>query len=248
MGEVRIGMCQIACLDGDRKGNLARIENAVAEAARAGAEIACLPEMAIYGWVNPDSHRRAQPIPGEDSQRLCAMAKQYGVALCTGLAEKDGQYLYDAALLIDCTGRVSLKHRKINLLSELMSPQYTPGEEVNIAVTGFGKVGVLICADTHDEEILARMAGLHPDLVIVPYGYAAQESEWPEHGAVLEGVVTNAAKTIGAPVIGTNLIGEITHGPWAGRTYAGHSVAADSTGNLLAVGSDFDREVLVVAM
>ena len=176
------------------------------------------------------------------------IARQHGVALCVGLAEKEGGHLHDAALLIDRAGRVLLKHRKINLLSELMSPPYTPGQEVNVTVTEFGKVGILICADTHDEEILARMARLRPDLVIVPYGYAAQESEWPEHGAVLERVVTNAAKAIGAPVIGTNLIGEITHGPWAGRTYAGHSVAADGTGGILDIGRDFDRDVLVVTM
>ena len=90
MGTVRIGMCQIACLDGDRKGNLARIENAVAEAAEAGAEIACLPEMALYGWVNSDAHRRAQPIPGEDAQRLCAIAQQHGVALAPAWRRRTG--------------------------------------------------------------------------------------------------------------------------------------------------------------
>lgn len=246
MNAVRIAMCQIVCLDGDRRGNLARIENAVAEAAGAGAAIACLPEMAIYGWVNPDAHRRAHPIPGEDSQRLCEIARKHKIAVCVGLAERDGEPLYDSALLIDDTGRIVLKHRKINLLSELMTPPYTSGRDVGIARTRFGRIGILICADTHEPAILKRMAGLSPNLVLVSYGYAAPEEAWPEHGKELERVVTNAAKAVDAPVIGTNLIGQITHGPWTGRPYGGHSVAADRAGRILALGRDFDRDVATV--
>jgi predicted amidohydrolase len=246
MRVVRIAMCQIVCLNGDRRGNLARIENAVAAAAGGDADIACLPESTLYGWVNPDAHQKAHPIPGEDSQRLCAMAARYGLNICIGLDEKDGAHLYDAALLIDTTGRILLKHRKIILLSELMTPPYSPGEEVKIIETRFGRIGVLICADTHEPGILKRMAKLKPDLVLVPYGYAAPQEAWPEHGKQLERVVIHAAKTIGAPVIGTNLIGQITHGPWTGQTYGGHSVAADGTGAILALGADFDAQVRLV--
>jgi predicted amidohydrolase len=243
---IRIAMCQIVCLDGDRRGNLARVENAVAEAAAVGAEIACLPETALLGWVNPDAHQRAHPIPGADSQRLCESAAAHRIHLCVGLDEKEGQDLYDTALLIDDAGRILLKHRKIILLSELMTPPYSAGDEVKVAHTKFGKVGLLICADTHETALLARMASLKPDLLLVPYGYAEQEEAWPEHGKQLERVVTNAARTVGAPVIGTNLVGQITHGSWAGRTYGGHSVAADRTGIILARGRDFDRDVRTV--
>ncbi len=89
---------------------------------------------------------------------------------------------------------------------------------------------------------------MKPDLVLVPYGYAAEEQAWPDHGRQLERVVRNAAVTIGAPVVGTNLVGEVTHGPWTGRTYGGHSVAADGTGELLAVAADFDRDIRTVTL
>ncbi|UCE46793.1 MAG: hypothetical protein JSW47_14410, partial [Phycisphaerales bacterium] len=67
MKTVRIAMCQVFCLNGDRRGNLVRIENAIRDAKEAGANIACLPETALLGWVNPEAHRRAHPIPGPDS-------------------------------------------------------------------------------------------------------------------------------------------------------------------------------------
>jgi predicted amidohydrolase len=249
-------MCQIVCLDGDRRGNLARIENAVGEAKQAGAVLACLPEMAIYGWVNPDAHRRAHPIPGEDSERLCELARRQKMHLCVGLAEKEAERLYDTAILIDDEGRILLKHRKINLLEWLMSPPYSPGQDVKAVETALGRIGVLICADTHEQDIVQRMADLQPDLVLVPYGYAAEESAWPDHGKALERVVSNAAKVIGAPVIGTNLIGQITHGPWTGRTYGGHSVAAmrqpcmqeKKEALVQVVARDFDRDIRLVVI
>lgn len=248
MQTLRIAIAQIICLDGDRRGNLARIDSAVRQAKDQDAEIVCLPEMSLLGWVNPDAHHRAHPIPGQDSQALSALARDHQVHLCAGLAEKEGEHLYDAALLIDDTGRILLKHRKINLLSELMTPPYTPGRDVDAVETRFGRIGLLICADTHDSRILARMAELKPRLVLVPYGYAAEQAAWPAHGKVLEDVVANAARTIGAPVIGTNLIGRISHGPWKGRTYGGHSVAADGEGRILAKAKDLDRDVQVVVL
>lgn len=127
MSRVKIAMCQIVCMDGDRRGNLARIEKAVADAAKTGAEIVCLPESVILGWVNPEAHRRAQSIPGEDSKRLCEMAMRHKVFLCVGLDEKAGEDLYDSALLIDDAGQILLKHRKHILLSELMTPPYSAG-------------------------------------------------------------------------------------------------------------------------
>ena len=243
---MKIAMCQIFTLDGDRAGNFVRIENAVAEAKAAGVDVACLPEMALLGWVNPEAHTRAYPIPGPDSDRLCKMAKDYHIFLSVGLAEKDGDCLYDSAILVNSDGQILLKHRKINLLSELMTPPYTPGEDVGVVETEFGGIGLLICADTHKNSILKRMAALKPDLLLVPYGYAAVENEWPRHGKLLENVVRNSACQTGACAIGTNLVGQITNGPWKGRIYGGQSVAMDQTGRILSIAKDRDRDINVV--
>jgi predicted amidohydrolase len=241
-------MCQIFSLDGDRAGNFMRIENALREAKAAGAEIACFPETALLGWVNPDAHHRACPIPGADSNHLCKLAKVHDIYLCAGLEEKDGGKLYDSAVLIDNEGRILLKHRKINLLAELMTPPYAAGESVDAVETEFGKIGLLICADTHENKILKRMAALKPALLIVPYGYAAEEHQWPKHGKQLEKVVKNTARTTGAFVVGTNLVGEITNGPWRGRVYGGQSVAVDNAGRTISVAKDRDRDINIFSI
>ena len=248
MAMVRVAMCQIFVLDGDRPGNFVRIENAVRQAKELGPEIVCLPETVVLGWVNPDAHERAHPVPGEDSERLCGLARKYRVYLCVGLEEKDGPHLFDSAILVNNRGEIILKHRKINTMPELMSPPYSAGTEVDTVRTKFGRIGLLICADTHDDRILARMADMRPDLLLVPYGYAAPQDDWPGHGGQLAAVVTKAAMTVGAPVVGTNLVGEITHGPWRGRIYGGQSVAADKNGSIIAAAADRDRDIKVVSI
>ncbi len=154
--------------------------------------------------------------------------------------------MFDSVVLIDDKGKILLKHRKINLLTELMNPPYTAGKNVDIVETEFGKIGLLICADTHKEDILHRMAMLKPDLLLIPYGYAAEENQWPGHGRELEKVVKRTAQKTGAPVVGTNLIGEITKGPWKGRIYGGHSIAVDKTGKTISVAKDRDRDINIV--
>lgn len=242
---VAIGMAQIACLDGDKEGNIVRIENAVAEATHKGAQIVVFPESCLLGWENPDAHLRACSIPGADSGRLANLAKKYGVFLCIGLDEKDGDKLYDSAILIDETGRILLKHRKINVLPELMSPPYSVGNGVQSVQTKFGKIGIMICADSFLGDLVRSMGDQTPDLVLIPYGWAAPEAEWPNHAKSLEEVVRKVARTVGCPVVGTDLVGSITNGPWRGQVYGGSSVAVDASGKVMALGRDRDRDVIV---
>ena len=246
---VKVAMCQIFCLDGDREGNFVRIENALRDASKAGADIACFPESSILGWVNPDAYTRAFPIPGNDSDRLCELARRYKLHLCIGLDEKDEDKLYDSAVLIDDTGKILLKHRKMNNLDGvkgLMVPNYTSGEQVDAVDTRFGKVGVLICADTFDDKNLKNMADRKPVLLLVPYGWVSGEMTWPKHGEDLASVVGRAAWLTGAPVVGTDSVGEVTHGCWAGGYYGGASVACDPQEGRLGVAADRDRDVKIV--
>ncbi len=245
---IRIAMAQIVCLDGDREGNFVRIEHALKQATEQQAEIVCFPEMALLGWVNSDAHKRANPIPGPESGRLCKLAKYYDVYICIGIEEKVRDRLYNSVILISNEGEILLKHRKNNLLSELMTPPYTPGEEVNAVDSPIGKVGLLICADTFVEDNLNQMAKLHPDLLLVPYGWAEKEEAWPQHAKKMEEVIVNAARTVKTPVIGTNLVGEITKGPWAGRVFGGQSVAVNANGQVLARGCDRDKDIIIVDM
>jgi N-carbamoylputrescine amidase len=246
--KVRVAVCQILVIDGDRDGNFRRIEYALQTAREQHANIAAFPESSILGWENPYAHKSATPIPGADGDRIAALAKQYGLMIAIGLDEKDGDKLYDSAILVDRHGKVLWKHRKLNVLPELMDPPYAEGdaESINVVDTEFGRIGVVICADTFSDEYANRIASLKPDLMLVPYGWAETVDKWPAHERDLEELVISRAKLWKCPVVGTDLVGEMTHGPWTGRTYGGGSVVADGSGKILAILRDRDTDVRVI--
>ena len=247
---MRVAVCQILVIDGDREGNFRRIEYALEAAHAKHADIATFPESSVLGWENPDAHTMATPIPGTDSDRIAALARKYGMMIAIGLDEKDGDRLYDSAILVEKTGKLLWKHRKLNVLAELMDPPYSIGDRNGIGVvdTEFGRIGVIICADTFVDEYAQRVASLKPDLMLVPYGWAAQVEKWPAHEEDLERLVADRAKMWKCPTIGTDLVGEMTHGPWKGRTYGGGSVVADASGRVLEVLRDRDTDLRVVEL
>jgi len=247
---VRIAVCQILAIDGDREGNFRRIEYALEQARAERADIAAFPESVILGWQNPDAHRLATPIPGADSDRIAALARQYGLMISIGLDEKDGERLYDSAILIDKTGKLLWKHRKLNVLAQLMDPPYAVGapEGIGAVDTEYGRIGILICADTFVDAYVERINQLKPDLVLVPYGWAAEVDKWPQHEKDLEHLVARRAAAWKCPVVGTDLVGVIMHGPWKGQTYGGASVVADGSGQVVAILRDRDVEVRVVEL
>ena len=245
---VRLAICQILVIDSDREGNFRRIEYALEQAAAEHAQIAVFPESSILGWENPEAHRLAEPIPGKDSSRIGALAHKYGLMIAIGLDEKDGDRLYDTAILVDKSGRILWKHRKINVLPELMTPPYSQGrpEDIGVVETEFGRIAVLICADTFTDAFVERLKALKPDLMLVPYGWAAASDKWPEHSRELEELVKRRAAQVRCPMAGVDLVGEMTHGSWSGWTYGGSSIVVDGKGRLLFMARDRDTDLHVL--
>ncbi len=245
---VRLAICQILVIDSDREGNFRRIEYALEQAQTQRADIAIFPESSVLGWENPDAHTMATPIPGKESDRIAALAQKYHVMIAAGLDEKDGDRLYDSAILVDKTGKLLWRHRKINVLPELMTPPYSQGkpEDIGVVETEFGRIAVLICADTFSDAFVLRMKELKPDLMLVPYGWAAPNDQWPQHSRQLEDLVKKRAAQVGCPMAGVDLVGEMTHGPWTGQTYGGSSFVADGTGKILLTLRDRDTDMKVI--
>ena len=244
---VKVAVCQTRCVDSDVEGNIQRITRAVEEAAKKRAQIAAFPEAVFIGWVNAAAHELAEPIPGRFSEIVCQLAREHKIMISIGLTEKVEGGVYDSMILVGSDGEILLKHRKINTLVELLTPPYLQGNKEDLSVfdTPLGRIGVMVCADSFIEEHHQIMASLKPQLLLIPYGWAAERKEWPAHGKKLEETVSAIARNVGAATVGPNLIGEITTGSWKGKTYEGHSVVADSTGNIIAIGKDNEEEVLI---
>lgn len=243
---LRVAACQIL-VDGDPEAAMERIDQALALAHADGAHIALFPEACLFGWVNPAAHGLADPIPGATTERLGQLARKHDIMLALGLAERDGENLHNAAVLIDRDGALLLKHRKLNILSELMQPSYVPGESARDSVvqTRYGRIGLLICADTFQDESVAELASSSPDLVLVPYGWAAPEADWPGHGKSLHAWIRATARRTKAPVLGVDSVGEIVTGPWKGYPLGGQSAFSNAEGELAGPLADREPELRV---
>ena len=247
---ISIALAQILVIDSDWDGNFTRVERALATLAGQEVDLVVFPESAILGWVNPDAHQMATPIPGSDAARLSELAVRYGRNIVIGLDEKADETLYDSAIFINRAGEVVWRHRKILTLEYLIEPPYAAGDRADIGVfdTELGRVGLLICADTFDQESVHRMRELAPELLIVPYGWAAEPNEWPNHAESLHNLVKKIAREMKCPVVGVNSVGAISKGPWRGKTYGGASIAVDSTGDELGILADRDVEIRVIRL
>ena len=263
-----ICVAQILAIPGVRDGNLVRIDHAAAKCKALGADLAVFPEAALLGWDNPAAWNRSAPIPGADTDALGAIAQKHGLTMVVGLAERvNATTLHDSAVLIDGRdGALLGVHRKVNILGALMDPPYVPGSLLPgniwaIDTACCGKVGVLICADTFREDVVAAMAATKPDIVAVPYGWSGCPADpdppakgcpqgsgmWPRHGHDLVARVQLVANATGAAVAGADSVGQQSVGPWAGQTYGGWSPIAVPR-HVLAVAADRDVDVQVATV
>ncbi|MBN1935278.1 MAG: carbon-nitrogen hydrolase family protein, partial [Anaerolineae bacterium] len=156
--------------------NLTDILNLIAQAARQDADLIIFPEAALTGLINDDDPAHdlplGQAIPGAVTDRLALCCQSLGIWTAIGLLERDGNALYDTAVLIAPDGAIRLKYRRIQ-------PQwhggnadprvYRQGSEVARADTPLGRLAFLICGDLFDDSIVERVRALEPDWVLFPF-------------------------------------------------------------------------------
>ena len=65
MEKIKIALAQVKCIDSDLEGNFNRIKALVIRARSEEAKMLFFPETVDLGWVNPEAHRLAGPVPKE---------------------------------------------------------------------------------------------------------------------------------------------------------------------------------------
>jgi len=137
-------------------------------AAQHKPDIICLPEgmtMVGAGLTYTDV---AEPIPGPTSQRLGEMARKHNCYIEACYNERDGQGVYNTAILLDRMGQLVGKYRKAYVPREEIEGGVTPGDECPVFDTDFGKVGMMICWDVQYVEPAQRMALKGAEIILLP--------------------------------------------------------------------------------
>ncbi len=209
----------------------ARVERAaLLVEAQAGADLVLLPEMWNVGYFAFDAYaERAESLDGPTLARMSQAARTAGTWLLAGtIVERDGEHLYNTAVLFDRAGSVAGSYRKIHLFGygsrepEVLSP----GTQVVVVGTEFGRIGLSTCYDLRFPELYRAMVDDGAELFLVP-------SAWP-YPRVEAWSILNRARALEnqAWLISANCTG----GP--GRGFCGRSMVVDPWGTLVATAGD----------
>ncbi|WP_439620248.1 carbon-nitrogen hydrolase [Gemmata sp.] len=242
----------------DREANLANAEAAIAEAAKRGAQVVCLPELftGYYFCQQEDValFDLAEPIPGPSEERLAAAAKKNSVVVVGSLFEKRMAGVYhNTATVHSAKGELMGIYRKMHIPDDplfLEKFYFTPGDlGFKVFATPAAKVGTLVCWDQWYPEA-ARLTALQgAEVIFYPTAIGWHPREKAEFGeaqhSAWETSMRGHAIANGTYVCGVNRVGhEVIVGE--GLEFWGGSFVSDPFGRVVAKASHDKEEVLVV--
>lgn len=160
---------QMVAAPGDVPANLAALEDAAARAQRRGAEFLIAPELATTGYGAGEAIRDlAHDLRHDTVTRLSAAARQHGITIVAGFAERAGGTVFNSALLVGPDGG-PVVYRKCHLYGRYERDLFAPGDRCSALVTIAGlKVGILICYDVEFPEAVRSLALAGADIIAVP--------------------------------------------------------------------------------
>ena len=152
-------------------GTLAKVLQAIADAARQGAELVVFPETFVpyypyFSFVRPPFqagaehlllYDRAPTVPGPVTEAVAGAAREHGVVVVLGVNERDHGTLYNTQLVFDANGELVLKRRKITpTYHERMIWGQGDASGLKVVDTAVGRLGALACWEHYNP--LARYA------------------------------------------------------------------------------------------
>lgn len=162
----RLALYQGPSPAGDEGRAFAAAEQVMATAAAAGADMAVFPEVFLPGYNV--GQMVAQPLDGPWVTRLSELARRHGVAAVMGLAERDGERIFNTAVAIGPDGALIARFRKIQLWEARENALYGRGDALVTFDYRGRTIGVLICYDIEFPEHVRTLVRKGADLIVVP--------------------------------------------------------------------------------
>ena len=168
---VRAAAVQIAPDLDSADGTVAKVCDAIAEAASRGAQLAVFPETFVpyypyFSFIRPPFeqgpehlllYERAVVVPGPVTHAIGAAARRHGVVVVLGVNERDHGSLYNTQLVFDADGELILKRRKITpTYHERMVWGQGDASGLKVVASAVGRLGALACWEHYNP--LARYA------------------------------------------------------------------------------------------
>lgn len=143
---------------------------AIRRAADKRVDLLVLPECAYPAYLlgSITSYRAGEHLRSEEFVAwLAAQARQHRLHLVCGFVEETAQAVFNSAVLLDDRGREVGRARK-RFLWNADHDWFTPGDEIRAFDTALGRIGVVICAEARDPELVATLAADGAQLIALP--------------------------------------------------------------------------------
>lgn len=133
-------------------------------------------ELAVSGLVqfaSPDNveswRKHFEPVPGKMTDRLCAIARKNEQWLIPGsLYERDGDQIFNTALVISPQGEIVARYRKMYPWLPYEVGTSAGNEFCVFDIPGFGRFGLFICYDMWFPETSRTLAWMGAEVILQP--------------------------------------------------------------------------------
>lgn len=238
----------------DKAANLDVATRLIRKAAESGAQFAGVPEN--FSWMGPEAERaqNAESLDGPTVARMAELARSLKISVLAGSFLETGApggRLFNTSVLLGADGAHLGVYRKIHLFdvdvgdgqSYRESAAVAPGEDVVVADSPLGKVGLSVCYDLRFPELYRLQAKAGAVLLTCPAAFTLMTGK--DHWEVLlrARAIENQAYVIAPAQQGKHPKDRLTWGhamvvdPW------GLVVARASEGEGLAM-AELDLEYL----
>lgn len=171
---MQIGFYQLHVVFGDKQTNLKKVHQALTQRP---FNLVVLPELFNTGCLftsKQQVHNLAESIPdGETTQMLLNIARIQKAYIIGGIVEKEGERLYNTAVLVGPHGVVG-KHRKVHL-STFDAGFFTPGTCFEVFEVFDIRVGILLCYDCWFPETGKALMAKQAHLICIPVNLCGED-------------------------------------------------------------------------
>jgi N-carbamoylputrescine amidase len=244
-GHVTVACLQMQPVFGDVAANVARSLEMIDEAVGKGAGLLVLPELCNSGYVfanRAEAIALAEEIPGGPTVAAWAeRAARHGLHIVAGICEREGQKLYNSAVVIGPNGHVGT-FRKVHLWNE-EALYFEPGNlGFPVFHTPIGRIGVAICYDGWFPEAYRLCALGGADIVCVPTNWVPIPGQAEGRQAMANILAMAAAHSNSLFIACADRVGTER-----GQPFEGQSLIVSYTGWPVAGPASRDREEIVLA-
>ena len=118
----------------------------------------------------PDTWKKnAEPIPGPLTDRLCTLARKTGQWLVPGsMYEKDGDQVYNTAIVISPQGEIVTKYRKMFPWLPYEGSTAVGDQFCVFDIPDVGRFGLMICYDVWFPEVSRTLAWMGAEVILQP--------------------------------------------------------------------------------